>query len=254
MALATAGINLRYRPLWEDYWKDRSSGEALWSLMNAFIPLVKRVLRRISIRLPSHIEREDLLQSALVGLFEAIERFDPDHKGSFDAFASRRIRGAILDELRKDDIVSRGVRGKIKKIRSSADELMTELGRVPEDDEIAQRSGMELDEMNRLMEIASPMVYLDDIVLSGNGKPVLLKDVIDAQETTPAEQAEKKDMMRHLAKAFRSLADREQKVIYLYYHEFLRVKEIAALFEVSEARVCQIHSMALMKLKVLMGG
>jgi RNA polymerase sigma factor for flagellar operon FliA len=221
--------------------------------MDAFLPLIKKALRRISIRLPSYVEREDLLQSALVGLFESIERFDPKNTTNFDAFATKRIRGAIMDELRRDDYLSRNARVKVRKIKSAAEELVNELGRSPDDEEIAEKAGMALPEMNSLMEAAAPMASLDDaIVGSCGGYSVSLKDVISAEGASPADEAEKSDMLDHLCKAFRSLSDREQKILYLYYHEFLRVKEIAELFEVSEARICQIHSVTLVKLRAVL--
>jgi RNA polymerase sigma factor FliA len=241
--------NLRYRELWENYWSNRTSGEALRRLMGAFLPLVRKVLRRISIRIPSYVAQEDLLQSALVGLFESIERYNPERPVSFDAFASRRIRGAILDELRKEDFVGRPARSRIKRIANATDELVGELGRAPEEEEISERVGMTLPELRRHMEMAAPTVHLDDAVMTGPDGPVLLKDLLDSNAASPSENAEKSDTLKMLCRAFRMLQDREQKILYLYYHEFLRVKEIAELFGVSEARVCQIHSLALIKLR-----
>jgi RNA polymerase sigma factor for flagellar operon FliA len=246
--------DIRHRSLWEEYWADRAAPDAAGKLMDAFLPLVRKVFRRISIRLPSHVEREDLLQSALVGLFEAIERFDPERAVSFDAYASKRIRGAILDEMRRDDTLSRNDRAQIKKIKSAITDLTGGMGRAPLDEEISEKTGIELEKMRRLMEWASPMVYLDDVIMgSGGGSSISLKDLLRSDDSSPFDEAEKNDLLGHLCRAFKELADREQKVLYLYYREFLRLKEIAELFQLSEARICQIHSMALVKLRALIG-
>lgn len=243
----------RNEELWSVYMEDRSSRDAIGVLMNEYLPLVRKVFRRISIRLPAHVEREDLLQSGLIGLFEAIERYDPSSQSGFEAFAMKRVRGAILDALRRDDSVGRCARLKLKRIKNATEELASELGRAPDEDEIAERSELDLPELHKLMEMGAPMIYLDDVVMMAGDRPVCLRDVLGSDEATPYDEASKKDMLRQLCRAFRRLADREQKVLYLYYHEFLRVKEIAQLFNLSDARISQIHSVALLKLRALIG-
>ena len=242
---------LKQKSLWFAYWQDRSSGEAKSRLMEAFMPLAHTLLARIAIRLPPHVSREDLLQSALIGLYGAIERFKPDMEAGFEAFACHRIRGAMLDELRKNDYISRGVRARLRKVENVIEESIRQNGVPPEDDQLAEMLGMSESELARTLDSARPWLSLDQTISSESADDsVLLRDIVaNDQAQDPADEAAREDMHHRLRRAFRCLSAREQKILYLYYYEDLRLKEIATLFEITEGRVCQIHAMSILRLK-----
>jgi RNA polymerase sigma factor FliA len=245
---------LKHKRLWFEYWQDRNSTEAKARLMEVWMPLVHAILTRVAIRLPSHVSREDLLQSALIGLHGSIERFKPDVEASFETFACRRIQGAILDELRGSDYISRGARARVRKVEEAIEEGIRKNGVPPTEEELAELAGMSQRALASTLDSARPWLSLDQAVMSNDpDNSVLLRDVlVDVNAEQPANEVEQEDMRRFLREAFRNLTVREQKILYLYYFEELRLKEIAALFEVTEARVCQIHTVATMKLKASM--
>jgi RNA polymerase sigma factor for flagellar operon FliA len=242
---------LKHKNLWFAYWQDRSSGEAKARLLEAWMPLVQNLLTRIAIRLPTHVERDDLLQAALIGLYGAIERFRPDMENGFESFASHRIQGAMLDELRKNDYLSRGTRARLRKIEAAIEEGIRRDGTPPSENELAALLGINAGELSRTLDSARPWLSLDQPVSAEHSDdPITLREVVENTDSAdPAAEAECADQHRLLRQAFRALAAREQKILYLYYFEELRLREIAVLFEITEARVCQIHSMAILKLK-----
>jgi RNA polymerase sigma factor for flagellar operon FliA len=242
---------LKHKNLWFAYWQDRSSCEARARLLEAWMPLVQHLLTRIAIRLPPQVERDDLLQAALIGLYGAIERFRPEMENGFEAFASHRIQGAMLDELRKNDYLSRGTRARLRKIEAAIEAGIQRDGTPPSEQELAALLGMTTDELNRTLDHARPWLSLDQPVSAEHSDdPVTLRDIVENTDSAdPAAEVESADQHRLLRRAFRALAAREQKILYLYYFEELRLKEIAVLFEITEPRVCQIHTMAVLKLK-----
>ena len=212
-----------HEDLWREYWADRSSVKALEALVRALVPVVLQVLERISIRLPPQVATDDLLQAGLIGLCEAIERFDPAQKTAFRTFAGPRIRGSIMDELRREDHMSRSDRARLRKVEAAIDAMTRRSGRLPTDAELAAEVGLKEDELAELMRLAQPFLSLDDVVVpGGDGNPVALRDVIaETVSRAPDEASEHLDMLTNLRAAFRMLADRERKVLYLYYFESL---------------------------------
>ena len=240
--------------LWREYRENPDSGDALSQLVDMMLPFVHRVLERMSINLPSHVEIEDLLQSATVGLYHAINRFDPKQGISFEGFAYPRIRGAVLDELRSLDHVSRSCRAQLKKIEQTICEWIQKHREHSREDELAKEMGMTVSELSGLLDRAQPWLSLDDVKLQADGGGVSLKDVLaDTQAVLPDQEAQREDMRRYLRQAFKQLGSREQKILYLYYFEELRLSEIAILYELTEARICQIHALAIAKLKATLG-
>jgi len=244
---------LEHSELWYEFWRNPESGQTLTKLIETFMPLVHRAIERISIRLPRHVPADDLLQAALVGLYHAISRFDPAQGISFEAFAVPRLRGAVLDELRASDHVSRATRATVKKIENAIAEWTQEYGSAPDEEQLAGKMGMTPDELTELVERAQPLLSLDDTLIRQDDRQISLQEALaDDSIPGPREQAAKNDLADHLAKAFRKLNPREQKILYLYYFEEMRLSEIAVLFEVTEARICQIHGIAVAKLRVLL--
>lgn len=240
-----------HEALWSEYWENPASGEVIGHLMEMYRPLVHAVLRRIMIRLPSHIEREDLLQTALIGLYGAIERYDPEQNVRFETFASSRIRGAILDQLRQSDFLSRGMRQRVKQIEQLMETMANEQGESPSLAELADALNTSERVIESTLDKARPWISLDQsMVMRGDQQRVPLREVIrDEKAVDPSDEAGQSDLRALLRMAFRELGAREQKILYLYYYEELRLREIAVLFDISEARVCQIHTFAVMKLK-----
>lgn len=241
--------DLTFPELWEEYWRDRDSGDALARLLEVYLPLARKVLLRLMIRLPSHVKSEDHLNSALIGLHEAICRFDPAAGTSFEGFATRRIRGSVLDELRSVDPLSRTQREKLASVGKAMDAWILEHQSFPEENDLARVLNMSPDDLASLMEAGQPWLSLD-APIAINGRVVLLGEtLVEQNQPTPDQEAQCQDARAFLRRAFRELGDREQKILYLYYYEELTLREIAEAFEVTEARVCQIHAMAIQKLK-----
>jgi RNA polymerase sigma factor FliA len=242
---------LSHADLWLEYWRNPDSGEALSNLVEVLLPLVHKVFERVSISLPSYVATEDLMQVALIGLYHAINRFDPKQGLSFGAFAYPRIRGAILDELRAMDRVSRSSRAQLRKMEQFIDEWISDHGESPDETELSNGMGLQPGELAALIERAQPWLSLDEIVVRGEEIGQSLMDIlVDSKAPAPDAEAQRQDLRRQLRLTFLSLSSREQKILYLYYYEDLRLSEIAMLYGLSEARICQIHAMAITKLRV----
>jgi RNA polymerase sigma factor for flagellar operon FliA len=245
--------HLAHSDLWQDYWRNPESGDAVSRLVEAFSPYVHRVLGRMAIQLPSHLAMEDLLQAAMVGLYQAIERYNPDRGVGFESFAYRRIRGAILDELRSLDYVSRSSRAKIRRVEAALQEWLQQHGAPPTEQELADVVGMEREKLALLLDEAQPWLSLDESVIIGDQRNISRQEMLaDTRSVMPDAQAVKKDLLHSMRHAFLELDAREQKMLYLYYYEELRLSEIAAIYELSEARICQIHALAMAKLKAIL--
>jgi RNA polymerase sigma factor FliA len=243
-----------FQSLWDAYWEDRDSERALTRLVEAWMPLARRTFERFAIRLPNHVERDDLFQCAVMGLCQAIETFKPDERTTFEGFAVHRIRGAIIDELRHNDRLTRGARLQLREIEKAAEEWTHTHGRPPSEEELARAVAMTVETLADLLGRAQPWLSLDQPWAAGaDGDVTRLRDTLP-DDTTPApdEQAARKDMFAAFRVKFRQLEPREQKILYLYYFEELRLSEIAELYNLTEARISQIQSMAILKLRVMM--
>ena len=198
-------------------------------------------------------EMEDLVQIGTIGLIKAIDKFDYDKGIKFETYASLRIRGAILDQIRKMDWIPRSLRQKQKKIDAAMSKLEAELGRPATDEEIAKEIGISEDEFISWQGQAnvSNVISLDEFVEASGEKEVGSIGVNSFD--TPEEVVEKDELKKLLAESLEALTDREQTVILLYYYEELTLKEISQVLEVSESRVSQLHTKALQKMKAKLG-
>jgi len=244
-------INLK--DLWQRY-KKNGDERAREGLVLAYSPLVKFVAGRMSTGLPAHIEESDLISYGLLGLIGAIERFDPGRQIKFETFAVSRIKGSIIDELRSLDWVPRSVRARAREIETAQVKLERELGRAPSDAELAAKLEMTVEALQEsLMQISnSTVVALDELwtVSDSSGDQVSLLDTMkDPNAVDPAKELGVSELKDRLANAIARLPEREKLVIALYYYENLTLREIGEVLGVTESRVSQLHTKAVLRLK-----
>jgi RNA polymerase sigma factor for flagellar operon FliA len=249
---------IELKDLWRRYKEDGDQG-ARERLVLAYAPLVKYVAGRMSSGLPAHVEEADLISYGLLGLISAIERFDPSREIRFETFAITRIKGSIIDELRSLDWVPRSVRARAREIERANAKLEHQLHRAPNDREMAEALDMSVDEFqDSLVKISnSSVVALDELwtVSDASGDTVSLLDTIqDPAAVDPAQEMDLTDMRDRLADAIARLPEREKLVVALYYYENLTLREIGEVLGVTESRVSQLHTKAVLRLKSRLQG
>jgi len=232
---------------WREYRRTREPA-LRDQLVEKHLVLVKYAAARVAGRLPGHFRLDDLYSAGLVGFLAAVEDFDPDRNVEFGAYASQRIRGAIIDELRRLDVVPRRVRRLAREAAHAIGVLTQRLGRQPLDDEIAAEMGIELAVYRRLLTEGVTLLSLDaDVGGEHGGAPV---DAIeDPSVPDPFAMLEGKERRALLARFVDKLPEREQQVLALYYHEELTMHEVGAILGITESRVSQIHSSAILRLQ-----
>jgi RNA polymerase sigma factor for flagellar operon FliA len=239
--------------LWREY--KRTGDRALRDrLILTYAPLVKYVAGRLGSGLPAHVEEGDLVSYGLLGLIGAIERFDPDRDIKFETYAIARIKGSIIDELRSMDGVPRSVRARARDIERAIAALEAKLTRAPTDEEIAARLGISEEEFQEaLLEISrSSIAALDELWTSSTsgGDPVALIDTIEDETAAEPQTAMAQTELREaLGEAIARLPEREKLVVTLYYYEELTLREIGEVLGVTESRVSQLHTKAILRLK-----
>lgn len=234
--------------LWEEFAGTRSP-LAREKIVRRYLPLVKYVTARMAVSPPSGLDYEDLLSFGAFGLLDAIERFDLSKCFSFQTFAVPRIRGAILDELRKFDWISRTGREKLQRLGKAMEKVLQEAG-VLSDEVLMAAMGMDEKEYRETLELSSRsyIVSLDEVLALEDGD-VTREDIIPDEEASAADLLEEEDETLRVAGALRRLSEREMQVISLYYYEGLTLKEIGKVLGVTESRVSQIHGKALASLR-----
>ena len=222
-------------------------------VIKEYAPMIKYVANRIALRLPPHIEVDDLISVGVLGLIDAIEKFDPTRGAKFKTYAEFRVRGAILDELRSLDWVPRSVRQKATQLDNVCQELQAKLGRPPEDEEVAEKMGMNLDDFfDTVNETRTmPILSLEDLGFSKdeNDQRNLLDCLAGKADSDPQTQMRLTELKGIIAKAIDTLPEKERLMISLYYYEELTMKEIGEVLGITESRVSQIHSKAVFKLR-----
>jgi RNA polymerase sigma factor for flagellar operon FliA len=256
--METGVKEVELRDLWRRY-KGEGDAVARERLVVAYSPMVKFVAGRLGAGLPSHVEDADLISYGLMGLIGAIERFDLERGIKFETFAMTRIRGAIIDELRSLDWVPRSVRSRAREIEAAQSALEHELQRAPSEAELAAKLGVSEDDLQAsLLEIANSSVYaLDELwtISDSSGDQVSLLDTIsDPGAEDPQESLASSEVKDRLTEAVGSLPEREQLVVALYYYESLTLREIGEVLGVTESRVSQLHTKAVMRLKSALQG
>ena len=238
---------------WRLY-KEEGDLKARDQLILAYSPLVKYVAGRVGTGLPSHIDEGDLVSYGLLGLIGALERFDPSRNIKFETFAISRIKGSIIDELRALDWVPRSVRSWARKVESAVTRLENELMRAPTDEETAAALGIGVEEFQDILNqiSCSSVVALDefwDATSSGQDRVNLIETMEDRGAPDPSRAYRVRDVKDTLAAAIQRLPEREKIVIGLHYYEGLTLKEIGEVLGVTESRVSQLHSKAILRLK-----
>ena len=242
------------KKLWEEYAGTRSP-EIREKIILEYAPLVKVVAGRLSMYLGYNVEYEDLVSYGIFGLIDAIDKFDCMKDVKFETYASLRIRGAILDQIRKMDWIPRTIRQKQKRIDAAIKEIETQYGRSATDEEIATLLGITDEEYldwQSQMKITN-VVSLNEFLEQGSEVPNEAGSTKSAAFDSPEEILERDELKKMLEQALELLTEKERKVIVLYYYEDLTLKEISNILEVSESRVSQLHTRALKKMKVKMG-
>ncbi|ACJ28322.1 Sigma-70 region 3:Sigma-70 region 2:Sigma-70 region 4 [Shewanella piezotolerans WP3] len=216
------------------------------SIVEQYAPLVKRIAHHLLARLPASVQLDDLLQAGMMGLLEASSKFDGSKGAKFETFAGIRIRGSMLDEIRRGDWVPRSVHRNQRRVAQVIDELEQELGRDARDPEIAERLEMSLDEYYSILNDVSvgKVVGIEDL-----GVAVDVVNHEDNHDDVAYESLAEVEFHSALVAAIKLLPERDALVLSLYYDEALNLKEIGAILEVSESRVSQIHSQAMLRLK-----
>ena len=243
------------RDLWLRYAKSGPGSESENSLIEQYLPLVKTVVGRLAMTLPSHVNSDDLYSAGLVGLLQAVRRFDRKCGSSFEHFARKRVRGAILDELRRLDWVPRSVHEKAKKVAGIMQDLAQRHGCIPSDAQMARALKISLTEYEELLEEIRPASYvcLDSLQDHDGETGSASYDVVaDETQTDPGVGAGKREMARLIEEQLKQLPEMQRKVLALYYVQDLRLREIAEVFGVTESRICQIHAKAILTLKALL--
>jgi RNA polymerase sigma factor for flagellar operon FliA len=218
-----------------------------------YLPLVKFIANRIASRLPNHIEVADLINSGIIGLIDAIEKFDASRKIKFKTYAEFRIKGAILDELRALDWVPRSTRQKASKLEKAYAELEQRLGRSANDAEMMEHMGITNEEFDVLVRDAKgvALISLDELQSDHDDsfERNLLEYLADPEQMNPAQVMNLDQIYRIIAEAIDQLPEKERLVISLYYYEELTMKEIGEILSVTESRVSQIHTKAILRLR-----
>jgi RNA polymerase sigma factor FliA len=253
-----APSNVAIEEIWQRYRQSRDKALRDRLILN-YAPLVKYVAGRISTSLPAHVDEGDLVSYGLLGLIGAIERYDPAREIKFETYAISRIKGSIIDELRSLDWVPRSVRSRAREIERAMLELENRLKRPPTDEEVANEIGITVDEFqDSLTAISrSSVAALDELwqISTGGGDTVSLIDTIeDPHADDPSKAMSQTEVREALADAIQRLPEREKLVITLYYYEELTLREIGEVLSVTESRVSQLHTKAILRLKVRLQG
>jgi len=224
------------------------------ALIRQYQPLVRKLAHHMMAKLPANVQVDDLIQVGLIGLSEALTRFEATQGVQFETFATQRIRGAMLDELRENDWASRGTRKSQKEIEESIRGLEHRLGRSPLESEIAADLGMSLSDYQSLLAKVrgTQLVYLEDLSRSAEEEDSFLDRHMGDAEADPLNMLRNQRLREALVAAINNLPEREQYIMSMYYEQDMNLKEIAAVLDVTESRICQLHSQSIARLRAKM--
>ncbi|PIQ28606.1 FliA/WhiG family RNA polymerase sigma factor [bacterium (Candidatus Blackallbacteria) CG17_big_fil_post_rev_8_21_14_2_50_48_46] len=238
---------------WEAYLK-QGQADARDRLIRHYLYLVRYAVSRMLVQLPTHLDSDDLIGYGLLGLIQSVEKFDPERKVRFETYAMTRIRGAILDELRAMDWMPRSLRRKAREVEKAIHRIENRTGKPAQEEDLALELGIELKQLHQILNDTSYLVVsLDYLLSAGSHLKNWEESLPDTRASSdPTREIDRQAMQEALQEALRSLPEREQKLVSLYYFEGLTMKEIGQVLELTEARICQIHAQAVHRLKARM--
>lgn len=221
-------------------------------IIQEYASLVKFVAQKIAVRLPANIELDDLMSAGVIGLMDAIDKYDPGRDNKFKTYAEFRVRGAILDELRAQDWIPRSMREKAKNIERSFTKLEQKLGRSATEEEVAKDLGMPIQDFQATLHQCKSvsLLSLDEVGSFSNGDRKSLLGLLEAgKDTNPMVQLAGSELREQLAESIEDLPEKQRMVLSLYYYEDMNLKEIGQILEVTESRVSQLHTQAVIRLR-----
>lgn len=248
-------ISVETRPKPQELWKRyhrQADTHTENALVEQYLPLVRTVVGRLAMTLPDHVDQDDLNSAGLVGLLQAMRNYDPGCGTSFETYARVRIRGAMLDELRRMDWVPRTIHEKARKLQTVLGELEQKLGRAPTEEQMAKALNMSVEEYNDLLTEIRPAAFvcLDSTSTSEGIETGNLYDVVaNPNEDSPVDEVCRRELKEVMLQRLKQLPEIQRKVLALYYHEDLHLREIAEVFGLTESRICQIHSQAILSIR-----
>jgi RNA polymerase sigma factor for flagellar operon FliA len=237
--------------LWQRY-HQQADTHTENALVEQYLPLVRSVVGRLAMTLPDHVDEDDLNSAGLVGLLQALRNYDPASGTSFETYARLRVRGAMLDELRRMDWVPRTVHEKARRIQETLSELEQKHGRTPTELEMAQALKLSVAEYTALLDEVRPasFVCLDAAYASENGDTGNLYELVgNPDDDDPVEEVSRRELKQVILARLKHLPEMQRKVLALYYGEDLHLREIAEVFGVTESRICQIHAQAILSIR-----
>ncbi|HWA85034.1 MAG TPA: FliA/WhiG family RNA polymerase sigma factor [Opitutus sp.] len=221
-------------------------------LITRYLPLVRNVVDRIKLNLPSHVDADDLYSVGVTGLLGAVRKYDPEQGKTFAAYAMMRIRGAILDELRRLDWCPRRIRARARQLKDAIDTVEQRVGRAATDEEMCTELGLTPKEYAHWLDETKPVTFitLDEPVHGAHGDGTTIHELLqDENDVTGRDNLEKSELTEILIKRMAELPDIQRKILAMYYFENLRMAEIAAAFGLTESRICQIHTQIILGLR-----
>ena len=253
-ATPAAPSGVMAQELWQRYHQQKSGSKTDTenALIQKYLPLVSSVVNRLSMTLPEHVDHDDLYSVGLIGLLQALRNYNPTCGTSFETYARVRVRGAMLDELRRMDWVPRTIHEKARRIKEVLGDLEQKLGKTPNEVQMAKAMNISVKEYEELLDEVRPAAFvcLDAVSASEDGDSGPLYEVIaDQAHEGPVEKVSNNELKHVIFERLKELPEMQRKVLALYYLEDMHLREIAEVFKVTEARVCQIHSQALQLLR-----
>ncbi|NLO89006.1 MAG: FliA/WhiG family RNA polymerase sigma factor [Clostridia bacterium] len=236
--------------LWREYLRNKSEG-AFQDLVESYLPLVRHIAGRLNFKLPNHMDREDLISCGIFGLMEAVKKFDPKKGVKFETYAAQRIRGSIVDALRKGQWAPRSVASKLKELQKVLWKLEAEEREGVSDSMIAEEMGIDVEEVHSLLAEINKMavISLEDFLLGREEGITVGETLMDSHSSNPLSELVEEELRTSLAQAVEDLPEKDRMVISLYYFEGLTLREIGSILGVSESRVSQLHARAILKLR-----
>jgi len=223
-------------------------------VIQEFAPVIKAIAHRLAFRLPAHLDADDLISVGIIGLMDAMTRYDPTREAKFKTYAEFRIRGAMLDEMRSMDWIPRSVHERLSAFERANADLLNKLGRPPSDEELAGALNLSISELSDYLSRSqgAVLISLDDLGVQETDGRKLLRLLVDTHHPDPLATFVTEHRRAQLTKTIDQLPKKERLVLILYYCEELTMKEIGKVLNVTESRVCQLHTKAILSLKAML--